>query len=120
MFFTRFKKRRAIKSYRQTLPHLLAKDFGKTSTYSPEQVRQTIERHRLNTDYTCYGIALYCTHHEFDRYHRETGEQCDYHTICSALNSDYPQDITDSAFTDYSSSTDTGSFSDGGDSGSGD
>lgn len=73
-----FKKNRAIKSYIKKLPSLLAKDYGASKTYTPMQVRKTIERSGLSVDYSCYAIAMFSNRELFDEYHQETGENCDY------------------------------------------
>jgi Family of unknown function (DUF6559) len=43
-YFEAFRKRRAIRSYARRLPRLLAKDYGYSQTYTPQQVRKTIAR----------------------------------------------------------------------------
>ncbi len=41
-YFDWVRKRRAIRSYARRLPRLLAKDYGASKTYTPQQVRKTI------------------------------------------------------------------------------
>jgi hypothetical protein len=43
-FIRRFKKNRAIKSYVNKLPGLLATDYGRSTHYRPSQIKRTIER----------------------------------------------------------------------------
>ncbi len=54
-----FNRKRAIKSYIKKLPSLLAKDYGKSKTYTPMQVKKTIERSKLSVVDACYGIAIF-------------------------------------------------------------
>ncbi|WP_444916232.1 DUF6559 family protein [Microbulbifer sp. VAAC004] len=77
-FIRRIQRNRAIKSYLRKLPKLLAKDYGKSKRYRPKQVRATIERSGLSIIYTCYAISIFCSKKDFDAYHHEIGEMCDY------------------------------------------
>ncbi|WP_153039178.1 DUF6559 family protein [Microbulbifer sp. Q7] len=77
-FIRKIKRNRAIKSYLRKLPRLLAKDYGKSKRYRPKQVRATIERNGLSVIYTCYAIAIFCSKKDFDQFHNEIGEACDY------------------------------------------
>lgn len=73
-----FKKRRAIKSYITKLPRLLARDYGASKSYTPKQVRSTIERSGLDGLYSCYGVALFSSRADFDKFHSENGESCNF------------------------------------------
>jgi len=73
-----FKKRRAIKSYITKLPRLLARDYGSSKTYTPKQVRNTIERSNLDAYYSCYGVAMFSSRADFDEFHSENGESCNF------------------------------------------
>ncbi|HED35908.1 MAG TPA: hypothetical protein ENJ08_17065 [Gammaproteobacteria bacterium] len=73
-----FRKNRSIKSYIKKLPGLLAKDYGKSKTYTPGQVKKTIERHGLPVADARFGIAMFSDREAFDQYHQETGESCNY------------------------------------------
>jgi len=68
-FISNFKRNRAIKSYIKKLPSLLAKDYGKSKTYTPKQVKRTIERAGLSATNACYGIAIFSDRGAFDQYH---------------------------------------------------
>lgn len=120
----KFKRNRAIKSYIKKLPSLLAKDYGKSKDYTPNQVRRTIERSGLNVDDACYGIAMFSSREAFNKYHQEIGENCDYDVMRSEIAERYFQgnsrfEIDDIALLSFSFSggLDTGN-SDGGDGGS--
>jgi hypothetical protein len=63
----------------------LAKDYGKAKTYTPEQVKRTIERSGLSVSDACYGIAMFSSRESFELYHQEIGESCDYDAIRSEI-----------------------------------
>ena len=89
-FVTDWQKRRALKAYVRQLPGLLERDYGKAETYSPKQIRSTVERSTLNVQYLCYGLSMYSVREVFDAYHREVGETCDYDAM--------RQEIADTCF----------------------
>jgi hypothetical protein len=41
-------------------------------------VKRTIERRGYSTEWMCYALCMYCGRKDFDAYHREAGESCDY------------------------------------------
>lgn len=99
-FFRTRKRKKAIESYLRELPALLAKDYGRTKIYTPKQVRSTAERGGLPLVFVCFGIAMFSEKFEFDDYHQEIGEQCDYDSMRSEIgntcfngNSDF--DVTE-------------------------
>jgi hypothetical protein len=54
-----FKRNRAIKSYIRKLPSLLAKDYGRSNTYTPKQVKRTIQRYGLSVaDAGKQGVSI--------------------------------------------------------------
>ena len=71
-------KRMAIRSYLRRLPRLLAKDYGRSTTYTPRQVRSTIDRSGLSAIYSCYGVAIFSTREAFASFHAGIGETCDF------------------------------------------
>jgi uncharacterized membrane protein YgcG len=77
-YFRRLKKRAAISGYMRRLPKLLAAEYGKSDSYTPAQVRRTIERNRLNAEYSCYGMAMFCHENDFNDYHHAAGEACSF------------------------------------------
>ncbi|MEI2743060.1 MAG: DUF6559 family protein [Candidatus Competibacter sp.] len=81
----KLQRKRAIKSYIRKLPSLLAKDYGKSKTYTPKQVKRTIERSGLSVSDACYGIAMFSGREAFDQYHQEVGESCNYDAIRSEI-----------------------------------
>lgn len=79
--FAGIRKRRAIKSYIHHLGHDLAKRYGKAKKYTPDQVAKTIHDCGYNRHHICYAHALYTSHKQFDNWHEEQGEICDYLVI---------------------------------------
>jgi hypothetical protein len=77
-FFKKLQKRKAISSYVHELPRLLVKDYGPSQTYTPAQVKRSIERAGLSTDYTCYALSMFSDQPSFAQYHYARGENCDY------------------------------------------
>jgi len=73
-----FGKRRAIRSYTRQLPRLLVRDYGFSRSYTPLQVRRTVERSGLSVAYSCYAIAMFSDRDGFDHFHHAMGEHCDY------------------------------------------
>lgn len=119
-----FKRNRAIKSYIKKLPSLLAKDYGKSKTYTPKQVKKTIERSGLSVSDACYGIAMFSSREAFDQYHQETGESCDYDAMRTEIadqhfqgNSGFEIGDIASVSSDYGGGFDAGGFDGGGDGG---
>ncbi|MDH5447164.1 MAG: hypothetical protein OEY52_16565 [Gammaproteobacteria bacterium] len=116
-----FKRNRAIKSYIKKLPSLLAKDYGKSKTYTPKQVKRTIERSGLSVTDACYGIAMFSSREAFDQYHQETGESCNYDSMRCEIadkhfggNSEFEISDIASASSSYGGGFDDGGFADAG------
>lgn len=68
------------KEYVSDLAKLLVKENGKKKYYKPEEV---VAAHRKSkwyekADFVCWGMCTFSSHSDFDRYHAETGEICDY------------------------------------------
>jgi hypothetical protein len=78
MFLEAWRKRRATRDYARRLPKLLAKDYGASQSYTPVQVKRTIDRYNMNSEYSCYGLSMFCDREEFDQYHHTLGESCNY------------------------------------------
>jgi hypothetical protein len=77
-YLRHLKKHAAIGGYRRKLPKLLAAAYGRSKSYTPAQVKRTIERAGLNSDYSCYGMAMFCRETDFNTYHQTAGETCDF------------------------------------------
>ena len=124
-FIRNIGKKRAIKSYIKKLPSLLRKDYGRPKAYTPMQVRRSVERGGLSVAYACYGIAMFSSRHDFDQYHKEIGETCDYDAMRCEIGNSYFNgnanfSVTEVTTTssDFGGGIDVGGYS-GGDGGGG-
>jgi hypothetical protein len=77
--------RRVTRDYARRLPNLLARDYGTSREYTPRQVSRTIERYKLNRDYSCYAIAMFSDRAAFDQYHHGLGENCNFDMMCGEV-----------------------------------
>ena len=95
----------------------MAKDYGKSKTYTPKQVKKTIERSGLSVADACYGIAMFSSREAFDQYHQEIGESCNYDDMRSEIaekhfGGDGAFEVSDveMASSSYGGSADAGGF----------
>ncbi len=84
-FLRTISKNRAIRSYARRLPGILRRDYGAAPAYTPAQIRQTIKRCGLNSEYSCYAISMFSNRPAFDAFHHSRGEDCDYDTMRSEV-----------------------------------
>lgn len=78
MFSSNYSKKKAIKSYIYQLGKDLAKRYGKSAKYSSGQVEKTIHEEGYNWKHICYAHALYTSMKQFNQWHYDKGESCDY------------------------------------------
>ena len=57
------------------------RNFGRKRYYKPADVKRTAQEGHFAMDYLCYGLATYSCEADFNAYHREQGETCDYNTM---------------------------------------
>lgn len=88
-FVGHIRKRRAIRSYLTKLPRLLAKNYGLSDSYTTKQIKRTIETAGLNSEYSCYALAIFSNRDEFDQFHHDIGEFCNYDGMRSEISQDY-------------------------------
>jgi hypothetical protein len=70
------------RKYISDLGKILVKDYGKKKYYKPKEVKKSHEKSQWNNaDFSCWGMSTYSSHTDFDEYHQETGEICDYTTM---------------------------------------
>ena len=77
-------------AYLELIGHELAEVHGKQKFYPPEEVERAHKRYRskvtngksgsswTETVTACWAMSVFSSHEEFDRYHLEQGEACDY------------------------------------------
>ena len=99
-FLKSFRKSRAIRSYMRRLPALLVNDYGASRSYTAQQVRATIERAGLNTDYACYALAMFTDRDMFAEFHVGIGEHCDYDAMRSEISHAYLHGTADFSVSD--------------------
>lgn len=69
------------REYISSLGKILVKDYGKKKFYKPDEVKKANKKSTYpsgGTDYICWGMCVFTEHHEFDAYHLQTGEKCNY------------------------------------------
>ena len=112
--FANFRKNRAIISYINELGKDLAKRYGKAKQYTPGQIVTTVHDCGYNWRHICYAHALYVSQKQFDKWHEEQGEICDYLSMREEIAHDhYGGNVESMASSDFAGASETG-FSDGG------
>lgn len=68
------------KAYITDLGKILVQDYGKKKYYKPKEVEKANRKTKWYDvlDLHCWGMSIFSSHSDFDAYHRETGEICDY------------------------------------------
>ena len=68
------------KEYVSELGKILIKEYGKKKYYKPEEVKKAHKKTKWydGLDFGCWGMSTYSSHSDFDRYHDQTGEVCNY------------------------------------------
>lgn len=70
--------------YIKEIGHELVGTFGKKEFYRPEEVRKSHRKKKgdssleVEADFSCWAMSIFCSHEDFDEYHRIEGEVCDY------------------------------------------
>lgn len=68
------------KEYISDIGEILVRNYGKKKFYNPEEIKKS---HRLSKwydgiDFSCWAMSVFSSHSDFDVYHRQTGEVCNY------------------------------------------
>jgi hypothetical protein len=84
-FLGGLRKRGAIRGYARKLPRMLRTDYGFSHSYTPQQVRATIERYGLNHDHSVYALAMFSGPEGFAQFHESTGERYNYEAMRDAV-----------------------------------
>lgn len=68
------------KEYITDIGKILVKDYGKKKYYQPKEVKKAHRKSRWHdgVDFSCWGMSTFTSHADFDNYHQQTGEVCDY------------------------------------------
>lgn len=68
------------KKYVSDIGKILVEENGKKKYYTPEEVKKAHENSKWYdvVDFPYWAMSIFSSHSDFDRYHAETGEICDY------------------------------------------
>jgi hypothetical protein len=68
------------KEYLTAIGKILVNDYGKKKYYKPKEVKEAHKKsiYHNGHDFSCWGMSTYSSHSDFDNYHEQTGEVCDY------------------------------------------
>jgi len=80
-FVKALRKRWVTRDYARKLPKMLAKDYGFSRSYTPGQVKSTIERYGLNNHYSGYAISMFSDRPACEHYYRGLGETWNYDAV---------------------------------------
>ena len=75
------------KEYVTDIGKILLKEYGKKKYYKPEEVKRAHKKSKwyVDLDFSCWAMSTYSSHSDFDRYHLQTGEACDYAAMKSEM-----------------------------------
>jgi hypothetical protein len=92
------------KEYVTDIGKILVKNYGKKAYYQPEEVKDAHKKSkwRNDMDFSCWAMCTFSSHFDFDSYHVQTGEACDYAEMktemlqgISLSNGVEPSDLSD-------------------------
>jgi len=68
------------KAYITDIGRILVKDYGKKKYYQPEEVKKAHRKSKWydGADFSCWAMCTFSSHADFDSYHQQTGDVCDY------------------------------------------
>lgn len=102
VLFSNYRKKKAIKSYIQNLGKTLSRRYGKSKLYTSGQVEKTVYEEGYNWKHICYAHALYTSMKQFNQWHYDRGETCDY--------GEMREEVSNNFFGGDISSIESGSF----------
>ena len=79
------------KQYVTDIGKILVKDNGKKKYYKPEEVKKAHQKSNWIdvVDFSCWAMCTFSSHSDFDKYHQETGEACNYVDMKSEMLSSF-------------------------------
>ncbi len=85
------------KGYVSALGKVLVADYGKKEYYKPKEVKKASEKIDWidGIDFLCWGISVFSSHLDFDYYHKDTGEVCNYVAMKTEMLSGISDSLTD-------------------------
>ena len=68
------------REYISDIGKILVEENGKKKYYKPEEVKKAHKKSKWydGLDFSCWGMSTFTSHSDFDKYHEQTGEVCDY------------------------------------------
>ena len=68
------------KEYITDIGKILVQEHGKKKYYKPEEVKKAHRKSKWYDvlDFSCWGMSTFSSHSDFDKYHQNTGEICNY------------------------------------------
>lgn len=79
------------KKYLQDVGKILVKEHGKKKYYKPKEVKEAHKKSNWFNilDFSCWAMSIYSSHSDFDTYHEQTGEACNYVDMKSEMLSSF-------------------------------
>jgi hypothetical protein len=80
------------KAYITDIGRILVKDYGKKPYYKPREVKKAHKKSswQAGPDFSCWGMSTFSSHADFDQYHEQTGEVCDYAEMKAEMLQGFP------------------------------
>lgn len=71
------------KKYISAIGEELVNTYGKKEFYTPEEVKESHKKKKRDYywDFSCWAMSIFSSHEDFDAYHQNTGETCDYNEM---------------------------------------
>lgn len=79
------------KKYLTDIGKILVKEHGKKKYYKPKEIKKAHQNSNWLgvADFSCWAMSTFSSHSDFDKYHLETGEVCNYVDMKSEMLSDF-------------------------------
>jgi hypothetical protein len=91
------------RKYISDVGKILVKEYGKKKYYKPKEVKEAHKQSPwADIDFVCWVMSTYSSHSDFDEYHQQTGEACDY----TSMKTEMLEGISVSEATDLTQLTD--------------
>jgi hypothetical protein len=85
----RLHKYLTIQSYIWPVRRRLNQRWGKQLHFTPAQVKQANRDCGLDSSYDCYGLSMHTCEGDFEEYHSENGESCNYEQMRLEIEEEY-------------------------------
>ena len=113
-FIERYKKDKAIKRYIRHLDSYLSRRYGTNNHYTEEQIKSTLDKHKINGKYAAYAYVLYMKPQEVDGVLMKIGESKNARELRKFVATTYASYIMSSPGDYGNSDSSSGGDSDGG------